>query len=264
MREVLWLAKPKANIRRVYYQSYHVEKLTPFQSSLPLGQILETAPGELPVILAYKMNGQIIPAAHGGPVRVVVPGTYGSKSVKWVQRVVMTNDYRANDSDAAEFNNDAESAMKTRARFINVPKEISAGRSNALTGIAQVGISGLEKVQYCLHSQNTSWPADDPNLAKADWKDAVMLPPPTDWGGGLPGGRLPPTSQTDPAKGTPLQWPLRFTLVHWAALIPALAPGYYDFCCRTIDRNGIAQPMPRPLLRTGVIAIQGVTVVVKA
>jgi DMSO/TMAO reductase YedYZ molybdopterin-dependent catalytic subunit len=263
LREVLWLAKPKANIRRVYYQSYHPEKLTPFQGSLPLGQILETAPGELPVILAYKMNGQIIPAGHGGPVRVIVPGTYGSKSVKWVQRVVMTDDYRANDSDAADFNNDAESAMKTRARFINAPKEVPAGRTVALTGMAQVGISGLEKVQYCVHSQDTPWPADDPNWTRAEWKDAAILPPPADWGGGLPGGKLPPTSQTDPVKHTPLQWPLRYTLVHWAALIPGLAPGNYDLCCRTIDRNGIAQPMPRPLLRTGVTAIQKVTLAVR-
>ena len=100
LREVIWLTRPKANIRRVYYQSYHAENLPPFQGSLPLGQILETPPGQTPVILAYKMNGQIIPAAHGGPVRVVVPGTYGSKSIKWVQRVVLTNDYKANDSDA--------------------------------------------------------------------------------------------------------------------------------------------------------------------
>jgi len=64
------------------------------------------------------MNGQMIAAAHGGPVRVVVPGTYGSKSIKWVQRIALTNDYKANDTDAADFNNDVESAMKTKARFI--------------------------------------------------------------------------------------------------------------------------------------------------
>jgi DMSO/TMAO reductase YedYZ molybdopterin-dependent catalytic subunit len=118
LREVIWLTRPKANIRRVYYQSYHPAEARGFQSSLPLGQVLETPPGQMPIVLAYKMNGQIIPAAHGGPVRVVVPGTYGSKSVKWVERIVLTNDYRANDSDAADFNNDAESALKTRARFI--------------------------------------------------------------------------------------------------------------------------------------------------
>ena len=265
LREVIYLTRPKASIRRVYYQSYHQENLPPFQSSLSLSQILETPPGQMPVILAYRMNGQIIPASHGGPVRMIVAGAYGNKSIKWVQRVVLTNDYKANDSDA-ELNNDRESPMKTRARFVNAPKGIPPGKPAALTGMAQVGISGLNKVQYCVYSQKDPWPADDPYWTKADWKDAAILPPPADWGGGLPGGKLPAiTNQTDPANGAPLQWPLRFTIVHRAALLPGLPPGGYDLCCRTIDANGIAQPMPRlPLPRTGVNAIHRVTLIVKA
>jgi len=264
LREVIWLTRPQANVRRVYYQSYHPENLPPFQGSLPLGQILENPPGQMPVILAYKMNGRIIPASHGGPVRVIVPGGYGNKSTKWVQRVVLTNDYKANDSDAG-LNNDVESALKTRARFINAPAEIPAHTPTALTGMAQVGVSGLDRVQYCAHSQQRPWPADDPYWTKADWKDATILPPPTDWGGGLPEGKLPAgTSQIDPVKGTPLVWPIRYTIVHWAAVLAGLPPGSYDLCCRTIDANRIAQPMPRPLPRTGFNAIQRVTLTVKA
>ena len=105
------------------------------------------------------------------------------------------------DSDA-ELNNDRESPTKTRARFVNAPKGIPPGKPAALTGMAQVGISGLNKVQYCVYSQKDPWPADDPYWTKADWKDAAILPPPADWGGGLPGGKLPAiTHQTDPANG---------------------------------------------------------------
>jgi DMSO/TMAO reductase YedYZ molybdopterin-dependent catalytic subunit len=264
-RDVIWITKPKESVRRVYYQSYHPDNLPPFQSSLPLSQVLETPPGLAPVILAYKRNGRPIPALQGGPVRMIVPGSYGNKSIKWVQRAVLTNNYQANDSDAADFNNDTENQLKTRARFINVPKEIPPRKPAALTGMAQVGVSGLEKVQYFVHSQEHPWPEDDPNWTRADWKDAAILPPPSDWGGGLPGGKLPPnTSQIDPAKGTPLQWPMRYTLVHWAALLPGLPTGSYDLCCRTIDGNGIAQPMPRPFPRTGFNAIHRVTLAVKA
>jgi DMSO/TMAO reductase YedYZ molybdopterin-dependent catalytic subunit len=264
LREVIGLTRPKANIRRVYYQSYHPEGLQPFQSSLPLGQILETPPGQMPVILAYKMNGQPIPVAKGGPVRMVVPAAYGSKSTKWVERVVLTNDYRANDSDAAEFNNDVESAMKTKARFVNPPREVQAGKAVALTGMALVGVSGIRQVQYCVHDQKTPWPADDPYWTKADWKDAAILPPPAQWGGGLPEGKLPlNTGQMDPQKGTPLEWPVKFSVCQWAALMPGLPAGSYDLCCRTIDGNGIAQPMPRTLLRTGANAIHRVTVAVR-
>src|SRR5512133_1625497 len=126
LREVIAMSRPRENVRRVYYQSHNGDGLAPFQGSLALGHILEEAPGELPVILAYKMNGQVIPASHGGPARVIVPGAYGSKSTKWVKRVILTNDYTSNDSDA-ELNNEPENAMKTRARFIHAPKEIPAG-----------------------------------------------------------------------------------------------------------------------------------------
>ena len=250
LREAVWLVRPKDNVRRVYYQSYHPEERAPFQSSLAMGQILESAPGDMPAILAYRMNGQIIPASHGGPIRVIVPGSYGSKSIKWVRRIVLTNEFKANDSDA-DFNNDPENALKTRARFINPPAEASSAKPIALTGMAQVGIAGLLKVQYCAQSSKTPLPADDPYRSKADWKDAEILPPPQNWGGGLPGGKLPQTNQTNPATGNPAEWPLRYSIVHWAALMPPLPSGSYDLCCRTIDENGIAQPLPRPFPRTG-------------
>lgn len=263
LREIIGLTRPKDNVRRVYYQSYHNENVPPFQSSLALAQILEAPPRDMPVILAYKMNGRIIPASHGGPVRMIVPGAYGSKSIKWVQRIVLTNEFKANDSDA-DLDNDPENAQKTRARFINPPKEVRASAPTAITGMAQVGISGLAKVQYCLRSQKDSKPADDPYWTKADWKDAAILPPPANWGGGLPDGKLPPTSQTDPITGAPSEWPLRYTLVHWAALLPGLPAGVYDLCCRTIDANGIAQPLPRTLPRTGYNALHVVALEVKS
>jgi len=36
--------------------------------------------------------------------------------------------------------------------------------------------------------------------------------------------------QIDPATGQPSVWPIRDTIVHWAALLPALAPGNYSLC----------------------------------
>ena len=262
LRGVISMTRPKENVRRVYYQSYHQENLAPFQSSLALSQVLEEPPGQLPVILAYKMNGQFIPASHGGPVRMVVPGAYGSKSIKWLKRVVLTNDYKSNDSDA-ELNNDPENPMKTRARYINIPKEIPSEKPAALTGMAQVGVSGLKKVQYCINAHKEPWPAEDPHWTKADSRDAPILPPPADWGGGLPGGKLPPTLQTDPATGKPIEWPLRYTIAHWAVLLPGMRPGSYDLCCRTIDGNGLAQPLPRTLPRTGFNTLHVVNLVVK-
>ncbi|MCI4067110.1 molybdopterin-dependent oxidoreductase, partial [Micromonospora sp. R77] len=39
------------------------------------------------VLLAYEMNGEPLPADHGHPVRLVVPGWIGISSIKWVGQV---------------------------------------------------------------------------------------------------------------------------------------------------------------------------------
>ena len=101
LREVIWLAKPKENIRRVYYYGYHNDAPKQiFKSSLPIGRVLEDPPGEYPIILCYKLNGELLTGKRGGPVRMLVPDAYGFKSVKWLIRVVLTNAPFANDTYA--------------------------------------------------------------------------------------------------------------------------------------------------------------------
>src|SRR4029077_2475211 len=171
LRVVLWMARPVENVRRVYYYGYHNDDPAQvFQSSLPIGRVLEDPPGELPVLLCYKLNGELLSGKRGGPVRMVVTEAYGFKSVKWLQRVVLTNDWKANDTYALG-NNDLESPMKTFARFVQVPSTVTAGDQIAVTGLAQVGVSGLKKVQCWLHPVSPDDPlttADDPYFARGD------------------------------------------------------------------------------------------------
>jgi DMSO/TMAO reductase YedYZ molybdopterin-dependent catalytic subunit len=264
LREVVWLARPTGNVRRVFYYGYHNDDPKQrFQSSLPIGRVLEDPPGEHPVILCYKLNGQWLTPKRGGPVRVLFPEGYGNQSVKWLQRIILTNNPQSNDTYAL-WNNDTDSRIKTCARFIRVPEKIKAGRSAAITGVAQVGMSSLSKVQFWLHPHDEPLAADDPYFTKAEWKEAEILPPPQHWGTGLPEGRLPSdVHQIDPATGKPQAWPLRNTIAHWAAILKAEKPGNYDLRCRTIDANGIAQPMPRPFAKSGHNAIQQVKVAVE-
>ncbi|MCK4787821.1 MAG: molybdopterin-dependent oxidoreductase, partial [Desulfobacteraceae bacterium] len=79
LREVVWLARPRSNVRRVFYYGYHNDDPKQrFQSSLPIGRVLEDPPGEHPVMLCYKLNNQWLTAKRGGPVRMLVPDAYGN------------------------------------------------------------------------------------------------------------------------------------------------------------------------------------------
>ena len=256
LRHVIWKTKPAANIRRVFYYGHHNENPKQlFQSSLPIGRVLEDPPGDHPVILCYKLNGQWLSGRRGGPVRMLVPDAYGFKSVKWLKSVVLTNNHQANDTYAGS-NNDIDSWMKTMARFIYLPGKEKAGLPIAATGLAQVGVGGLSKVQVWITPQDKPWPKDDPYFTKAPWQDAKILPPPTNWGGDLPEGKLPADVQFFTDEGKPKHWPMRYAIAHWATLLKGVKPGKYNVYCRTIDSKGNAQPMPRPFKKSGRNTIQ--------
>ena len=41
-------------------------------------------------LLVWELNGAPLPVAHGGPLRIVIPGYYGVNNVKYVQRIAFT------------------------------------------------------------------------------------------------------------------------------------------------------------------------------
>src|SRR5260370_715810 len=56
-----------------------------FARSIPLEK------AQADVFLAYKMNGGELPPQHGFPVRAIVPGWYAMASIKWLQRIIVTD-----------------------------------------------------------------------------------------------------------------------------------------------------------------------------
>ena len=256
LRDVVWLAQPEDKLRRVFYHGYHNnDPKQVFRSSLPVGRVLEDPPGLPPVILCYKLNGEWLDSERGGPVRMVVPEDYGFKSVKWLSHLFLTNLATSNDTYADQ-GNDVDSPMKTFAATLSIPRTIKAGEAIAVTGYAQVGISGLSKVQVLLESATAA------KTVNNIWKDAELLSAPARWTGLMGETILPGTHGFD-ATGKPQSWPMRLTNAHWATVLPGVPAGEYTFRCRTIDAQGIAQPLPRPFRNSGHAKIETVTVSVQ-
>ncbi|WP_165226028.1 molybdopterin-dependent oxidoreductase [Aquisphaera insulae] len=266
LREVLRLAGPMKEVRRVAYWGFHNDDPKQlFRSSLAINQVLDTPPGELPPLVAYRLNGGPIPLERGGPVRMIVPWAHGFKSIKWLRHVVLTNDYRANDTYALE-DNDPESYLKTAAYIDDDEREatFATGTPAIIRGTAMVGWPGLDRVECWLRPIPEPAPAraaelkdDDPAWATATWKACRMDPPPSDLAAELPAGVDPARIWGFGRDGRPREWPMRYSLAPWSVTLEGLKPGTYELRARAVDRNGFAQPEPRPFAqRSGMNGIQ--------
>ena len=259
LRDVLKLCGKMRDVRRIYYRGFHngdPEQI--FQSSLSYTQAMETPPGAFPPMLAYRLNGQAITPLRGGPVRMIVPWAHGFKSIKWLQQIFVTNDYRANDTYALQ-NNDPESHLKTSAYIDPVPGRMPASQPVVLTGKVISGLSGLDRVEYSLRRvAKDAEPQDNTGHEKleADWQPCHIYPPPN-WEQILPHDVKPHQLLGFNAKtGQPKTWPLHYGMGYWGITLHGLQAGVYEARVRALDGNGFAQPEPRPLRKSGGNAVE--------
>ena len=61
----------------------------PYGASIPVDKAFDPK-GD--VILAYEMNGEPLSRDHGFPVRAVVPGIVGARNVKWLGRIILSEE----------------------------------------------------------------------------------------------------------------------------------------------------------------------------
>lgn len=81
LRDLLTAARPRPGIAKVVL--FGADGYT---DTYPLAKAMEPT-----TFVAYEMNGEPLPVRHGYPVRILTPGLFGEKSVKWVTRIELVD-----------------------------------------------------------------------------------------------------------------------------------------------------------------------------
>ena len=108
-------------------------------------------------MLAYSMNDQALPVAHGYPLRAVIPGLYGMMSAKWIKRISAIGSVYEGYWQTRGWTNDATIYTET---FIVLPSASTVsisqnGGSIIVAGYAFAGDRGVSKVEVSFDNGST-------------------------------------------------------------------------------------------------------------
>lgn len=133
-----------------------------FARSIPMSKARED------VLLAYRMNDVDLTAEHGFPLRAVVPGWYAVASIKWLQRVIVTDrpfsgyyqtiDYAFWKRDGAHAELVPLREMQTKAEIARPAngESVAANSKVRVRGAAWTGDGEITKVEVSVDG-GTNW-----------------------------------------------------------------------------------------------------------
>ncbi|KAI5466568.1 hypothetical protein BGZ63DRAFT_368922 [Mariannaea sp. PMI_226] len=87
LHRLLAAARPKRGARFVCFEGADKLPNGYYGTSVKLNWCMDPNKG---LMVAHTMNGEKLHPDHGKPVRIVVPGQIGGRSVKWLKRIIIT------------------------------------------------------------------------------------------------------------------------------------------------------------------------------
>jgi sulfite oxidase len=164
-----------------------------FGGSVPLDKALRAE-----VLLAYEMNDEPLPATHGFPLRVIVPGYIGARSVKWLSEISLqakpsdnyfqAHAYKLFPPQTNAANVDWSQGLMLGEQSLNAVicrpqqnEEIPAGRVQVQGYAMAGGDRRIERVDVSIDNGETwtlaTLPEDRPSWAWCLWEATLEMPP---------------------------------------------------------------------------------------
>jgi Sulfite oxidase and related enzymes len=149
LRNVLDRGVPLSDAARVRFHG--VDNYT---DTIPLEKALEPT-----TLLAYEMNGAELPDRHGYPFRLIVPGYFGEKHVKWLTRIEVTDAGAKGFYETQGWGPDFITPTRSRIDVPDYDLSFSLGKLSApieVKGIAYGANRGISRVELSLDG-GKSW-----------------------------------------------------------------------------------------------------------
>ncbi len=137
MRSLLEQVNPTVNAR--YAQLYATDGYTTYIEAEKLAN----------AILAYEMNGEPLPQEHGYPARLIIPGLYGYKMPKWIQRIEFTDTPTPGFWEERGWS--ASGEMQTSSTIFSPYHMESMSGTISLSGIAYAGANTITSVEISVN-----------------------------------------------------------------------------------------------------------------
>ncbi|OLN95687.1 Nitrate reductase [NADPH] protein-like protein [Colletotrichum chlorophyti] len=87
--DILARAMPKRGARYVCFEGADKLPNGYYGTSIKLNWCMDPNRG---VTVCYRMNGELLHPDHGKPVRIIIPGQIGGRSVKWLKKIIVTKE----------------------------------------------------------------------------------------------------------------------------------------------------------------------------